>query len=79
MKKEQDVLESVKEEEKALGVRVGKLVKFTESDDFEELPCKQQKWLMEQQAVMLAYQGILQTRIEHFKKRLPTGDSAGSK
>ena len=64
MKNKLELYKALGEENTELAKKIIKLEKFTKSDDFEELSAKQQRLLIIQHSVMLAYADILLQRID---------------
>lgn len=64
MKSKFELYKSLGEENTELAKKIIKLEKFTKSDDFEELSAKQQRLLIIQHSIMLAYADILLQRID---------------
>lgn len=64
MKNKIELYKALGEENTELAKKIIKLEKFTKSDEFEELSAKQQRLLIIQHSIMLAYADILLQRID---------------
>lgn len=64
MKNKIELYKALGEENIELTKKILKLEKFTKSDDFEELSAQQQRLLIIQHSVMLAYADILLQRMD---------------
>lgn len=64
MKNKLELYKALGKENIELTKKILKLEKFTKSDDFEELSAKQQRLLIIQHSVMLAYADILLQRMD---------------